>query len=94
MFANAISGNTVKLAGDNVLDFISERLKYAGRIEVINNGNYQNAKYSNVLWLNNEKKLSYKTSSDTKDNIFGDDFYDKNKLEIVVQPIDTRNNFV
>lgn len=88
MFSNAISGNTNKMIGDNVLSFVSERLKYASTIEIAASGTVASNPYENFIWTNTDKRLGFETTEISKDNIFGNDFYNDNKIQVTTKVLD------
>lgn len=92
LFSNSTKGNTRKMVGDNVLNFVSDRLKYSSKLEIRNNSSMTDAKYSNnILWLNSNKKLCFKTSGTDLGDIFGDSFYNQNSISVTVQVLPNYN---
>ena len=94
MFSNAIKGNTSKMVGDNVLDFITQTIKFASKIEIRNNSQIQDASYDNVLWINSDNRLGLKTEDINDFDIYGEDFYNKNKLELNVEALSDTSVFL
>ncbi len=84
MFANSIKGNTGKMIGDNVLEFISERLTYATNIEVIKSADLSSAKYKNIIYMNPEKTIGFKTPISNKENLYSTDYYNGNTIKLIV----------
>ncbi len=84
MFANSVKGNTSKMIGDNVLEFISEKLTYATNVEVLKNTNVSSAKYANVIYMNSEKTIAFKTSISNKENLYSKDYYNGNTIKLIV----------
>ena len=87
MFSNTIKGNTSKMIGDNVLDFISEKLIYASNIEIKESNNISSALYDNVIYLNSENTLGYKNTTQNNTNIYGNAYYSGNTLKIIVNVV-------
>jgi len=88
LFDNTIKGNSSKLIGDNVINFVSERLKYASDIEVRNNSNVTNAKYQNVFSVNSNGYLGFKNPTFSDENVFGNEFYSKNSIKATVKVLE------
>ena len=84
MFANSIKGNTSKLIGDNVLEFISDKLTYSTNVEVLKNADVSSAKYNNVIYMNSEKTIGFKTPISNKDNIYSTDYYNGYTIKLIV----------
>ena len=84
MFANSIKGNTSKMIGDNVLEFISEKLTYATNVEVLKDSNVSSAKYNNVFYMNSEKTIGFKTPISNKDNLYSTDYYNGYTIKLIV----------
>ena len=80
MTENAVRKNQAKLVGDNVLEYLSDRIEYSSALE-IKSGNVSGAQYENVLYISSDNYLGLKTASDNDDNIFGEDYYSGFKIE-------------
>lgn len=79
MTENAVKKNQAKLVGDNVLEYLSDRIEYCSALE-IKSGSVSGAKYDNVLYISSDNYLGLKKVSDNDDNIFGKNFYSGFKI--------------
>ena len=79
MTENAVRKNQAKLVGDNVLEYLSDRIEYSSALE-IKSGGVSNAKYENVLYISADNYLGLKTATTNDDNVFGKDFYSGFKI--------------
>lgn len=79
MTENAVRKNQAKLVGDNVLEYLSDRIEYSSALE-IKSGNISGAKYENVLYISPDNYLALKTATTNDGNVFGKDYYSGLKI--------------
>ena len=79
MTENAVRKNQAKLVGDNVLEYLSDRIEYSSALE-IKSGSVSNAKYENILYISSDNYLGLKTKTSNDGNVFGEDFYSGFKI--------------
>ena len=90
MFSNTVKSNTAKLVGDNSLSFIADRIKFASKLELKSAGSASDAKYSNVLYVA-DNKIGYNSGGNDNSNIFGDDFYSGSTVRISAKALSSNN---
>ncbi len=87
LFSNSIKNSNNKIVGDNVLSFLSEKLKYADKIQILNNSSVSSAKYTGIFYMTNNM-LGFDKASSKNNNIYGESYYNGNRLRVTVTVLD------
>ncbi len=90
MFSNSVTNNNAKIQGDSILKFVSDNLKYASKVEILSTSSDAFSKYSNAFYIKNDT-LGLKKDGLVTDNVYGDDFYGGNILQIIANTSKTNS---
>ncbi|WP_419017676.1 prepilin-type N-terminal cleavage/methylation domain-containing protein [Eubacterium callanderi] len=91
LFVTTEVHNSEKFIGDSTFHFMKERLLYAGKIEILKDIDKVEPTYDNAFKLedlnNNTGQLLFMQNDSVFNNLYGENFYDKNSISYEIKII-------
>lgn len=85
LFRNTVKSSDDKQKGDAVLQYLSESVRYADSMEILQSQKSADAKYDNTIYLASSGHIALNTSTGNNDDVFGDYFYSHNIVSYSVK---------